>query len=340
MIKNIKLLIVGAGRMGIRHAIGAASSSNVEKITIIDIFEDALENAKNQLINQDDFSKFTFCPLEYLDSCVGYNTVIIATTAQNRISICKKVVQIGCENILIEKPLGQNITEVLELVDFFKTTKAKAYVNLNMRLYPDFIKLKNDLQDLPQFEGELNITINTGTIGIGANGIHYLDYLIFLLDSDEVKLITCQIDEKNIPSARGTQFNDYGGWCVLEFYKKNKKVGTSFLSMSSSSTVFGGFDIVGTHGRITINESSGQRIDYIRDNKSTMPINRYHADYLEPFSTKIHSPALSDLTKKWIEGLLKGEDVLPNLDKSLLAHKIMFEWLSNSKTKVDNFPIT
>ena len=340
MTKSINLLIVGAGRMGIRHAIGAASVLNVEKIAIFDISESALDNAKKQLINLDDYSKFTFYTLEYLDSCIGYDVAIIATTAQGRISICEKVVRTGCENILIEKPLGQNINEVLELVDFFKTTKSKAFVNLNMRLYPDFIKLKHDLQHFPQFKGEINITLNTGTIGIGANGIHYLDYLIFLLNADEVKLITCQIDEKNIPSARGAQFNDYGGWCVLEFFVNSKKVGTSFLSMSSASTVFGGFDIVGTHGRITINESSGQRIDYMRDNNSTMPINRYHADYLDPVSSKIYSPALSELTKKWIQGLLKGEAVLPKLEESLLAHKVMFEWLSHSKMKVDNFPIT
>lgn len=46
MTKSIKLLIVGAGRMGIRHAIGAAFVPNVEKIAIFDISENALDNAK------------------------------------------------------------------------------------------------------------------------------------------------------------------------------------------------------------------------------------------------------------------------------------------------------
>jgi predicted dehydrogenase len=337
----MKILIVGAGRMGIRHAIGASLVSNVENIILVDISENALENSKNQLLNQEGFQKFSFINLNDLESFESnYDVGIIATTAQDRLLICEKVVNAGCKNILIEKPLGQNISEVSRLANFFKSTNSKSYVNLNMRLYPDYIKLKHDLNNTPQFFGEKIITLNTGTLGIGANGIHYLDYLIFLLDAEDVKIIACNIDNEYIPSARGSQFKDFGGWCLLEFFSKNIKVGTAFISMSANSTVFGGFDIVSSHGRITINESNGIRMDYLRDGNSIMPMNRYHADYLEPISSKFSSPSLSDLTSNWINSLSNGNPILPNLEESLLAHKVMFEWLSKSYINGNNFPIT
>ena len=336
----MKILIIGAGRMGLRHAIGVSNATNVEKITIVDVSEDALKNAKVHLSDSTNYQKFTFRTSDYLDSNNNYDVGIIATTAQDRLSICKKVVRFGCEYILIEKPLGQNLSDVIRLVDFFKTTSAKAFVNLNMRLYPDYLKLKNDIKNFSQFNGEKTITINTGTLGIGANGIHYLDYLIFLLDADEVKLISGKIDKEKIPSARGPQFNDFGGCCLLEFYANEIKVGTAFISMSANSTVFGGIDIVSSHGRITINESSGKRIDYLRDSNSDMPMNRYHADYLKPLTYDFSSPPLSDLTKNWINSLSNKKSVLPNLEESILAHQIMFEWLSKDKSEDNHFPIT
>ena len=342
MIKSqkMKILIIGGGRMGIRHAIGISTCDFIDLITIVDISEESLEIAKEQLCKLDNYRKFSFHVLEYLSTCKDYDIGILATTAQNRITLCKQLVIAGCKSILIEKPLGQSFQEVLELIAYTKTIESKVYVNLNMRLYPDFVKLKKDLNSKNQFSSPRTITINTGSLGIGANGIHYLDYLIFLYDADEVRVIDSFIDEETIPSARGMQFSDFGGWCLLEFFQNMKSIGKSFLSISSRSTVFGGWDILCTHGRITINESNGKRVDYLRKDNSTMPMNRYHADYLEPVISDFASPFLGDLTKFWVESIYKGNSLLPEIENTILPHKIMFEWLAKSKLFTNIFPIT
>jgi predicted dehydrogenase len=336
----MRVLIIGAGRMGIRHALGIASASQVQEVALADISIAAINNAKEQVNNITEAGKFSYHLLEDFNDLKGFDIGIVAATASDRIGLCQKVVQAGCKYILVEKPLGQSMSEVYELIAFFRKSDTMAFVNLNMRVYPDSLKLKNDLENFPQFQGKKSITINTGTVGIGANGIHYLDYLFFLTNADSAKLLSADIDTTTIPSARGPQFKDFGGWCVISLSKENNEVAKVYISVNPESTVFGGWDIVGPHGRITINECANKRLDYLRKPESNMPIQRYNADYVQPIETIFDSPRLGDLTRLWIEGLVKGEMLLPSLEESLPSHELMFAWLSKSKEFKDTFPIT
>ncbi len=338
----MKLIIQGAGRMGIRHAQGISTISQVTELCIVDKFDAALENAKEALKNTPIFSRTSFLLADDLPtSDKQFDVAILAATSQNRKESCSTLIAKGVKHILVEKPLGQSMAEVHELVDFFESNRGvKAYVNLNMRLYESFIRLKKDLHSLPQFTGYKTITVNTGTIGIGANGIHYLDLLYFLFDADKSVVKASEIDSQLVPSARGSEFADFGGWAVIEFYKNLEKLGNALISISARSTVFGGWDIVGTHGRITLNEIQQKRVDILRKPDSTMPINRYAADYMEPVISKIESPFLGDLTVIWLQQLIAGRAVLPEVKESLKVHQLMFDWLSASPTHQNHFPIT
>ena len=326
--------------MGQRHAIGIAQIPELEKIVLTDISDSALLNAQENLKSNSNNQKFFFQKMQDFSHEDHFDIGIISATAQNRLSLCEFAVKTKCKFVLVEKPVGQSLTEVKKLINYFKEKETHAFVNLNMRLYPDSLKLKNDLNSKPQLKGIKNITVNTGTVGIGANGIHYLDYLFFLTDADDARIISAEIDDTIIPSARGIQFKDFGGRCILKFYKNQHLVANVFLSISSQSTVFGGWDIVCPNGRITINESNGRRTDYIRKAESEMPIQRYNADYLPPVESLFESPFLGDLTKLWVEGLMHNEFLLPHIDDALLSHKLMFDWLSYSKNYSDVFPIT
>jgi predicted dehydrogenase len=336
----MKVLIIGAGRMGMRHAVGIAPIKAITQITLADISENAISSAKDQLRNNTDVIKFSFISFEEINSLEGFDYGIISATASNRIGLCEKAIRSGCKTILVEKPLGQSLAEVNELIEYFAKTEIKAFVNLNMRVYPDSAKLKHDLNTLQQFKGKKSITINTGTVGIGANGIHYLDYLFFLTDADTAKIVAADIDPVTIPSARGPQFKDFGGWCMIDLSRNGEELAKAYVSIDPESTVFGGWDIIGPHGRITINESNGKRIDYLRKENSEMPIQRYNADYMQPEESVFDSPMLGDLTRLWINGMINGEYLLPSLEEVLPSHKLMFEWLQHSKEFQDVFPIT
>lgn len=338
----MKLVIIGVGRMGMRHALGASKVKNIEKIYLVDINNQALDSAKQYVQEKlDSNTIFSYSLLEdFFAENIHFDTAIIATTADSRLEIIKECVNKNCQNILVEKPLGQSREEIFALYEACKYLDVDISVNLNMRLYKFIQELKSDLLQLPQFQGEKTITLNTGTIGIGANGIHYLDLLFFLLDADEATVVGGEIDEHIIPSGRGAQFGDHGGWCAIKFYKAGQYLGKALLSISAHSTVFGGWDFVGPHGRIRINEIEGTRVDILRKPESELPIYRYAADYLPPITKKIESPFLDTLTEKWLNELIQGNNILPSIEASLKVHELMFDWLEKNAKEQLEFRIT
>ncbi len=326
--------------MGMRHAIGAAKNENIEKILILDINENALENAKDQLTNEKLISKFIFGLTADLEEIpFTAQVAIIASPAKDRQALCNQMIKKGINEILVEKPLGQSYEEVVALADFIDGTGVNAYVNLNMRLYDSFISLKHDFQNVKQLNGYKIISINTGSIGIGANGIHYLDMLYFLFDADAAKIVAGEIEKQALPSGRGPEYGDFGGWCTIKFFKDNQEVGRAHLSITAQSSVFGGWDIIAPYGHIIVDEIAQKRVDTIRNEDSKMPIQRYGADYEAPVSRDFISPFLGDLTSIWIDSIADGKSSLPNITESLKVHQLMFDWLSLS---VDHkfFPIT
>jgi len=338
----MKLLIVGSGRMGIRHLIGALDSNIINSIDLFDINQTALDNAKIQL--QENFRNNIVNYIqgdsvgEINDHC---DIAIVSSTANNREKILEKVIELGAKHVLIEKPLGQSLEEVMNLLNFCNNfPEVKFNVNLNMRLYPGFIKLKYDLDALKQTLGLKTISVNTGSLGIGANGIHYLDLLFFLFGANRYELCYAEIDETILPSGRGVDFADFGGSAVVKFFDNEKYLGKSMMSISSESTVFGGWEIVAPHARITIDELKSLRINHYRDVLSNLPINRYAAEYLPSVEEFFEAPSLSSITTVWLNEIFDKNDVLPSVKDSLLAHELMFEWLEKSNNYSMLFPIT
>lgn len=331
----MKNLIIGAGKMGIRHAQGVKSLAETTAVTMADISKDALENAMKAI----DDSRFSYKLINELKD-EEFDFCIIAATASGRNELLQLARQVKSKHILVEKPLGQSMQQVLDLKQYVDENALNCYVNLNMRLYESFIILKNDLQKIPQLQGNKTITINTGTLGIGANGIHYLDLFYFILNANSAELVAAEIDDALIPSGRGAAFGDFGGWAVIKFYRDKVYQGKVLLSMASDSTVFGSWEIVAPNGRIYFNEVEGKRVDTFRKEDSQLPVNRYFGDYLPPVESNISSPFLGDLTAIWIKGLLEGKSLLPKIDESIKVHELLFAWLAKSNQYKKKFPIT
>jgi len=332
----MKVLIIGAGRMGIRHAQGIVNNESISVICITDISDDALENADKQINN----SKVTYCLNDKIEE-TNFDICIIASTANNRIGQLSFIKNFKPKHILVEKPLGQSLDEVNTLNQFVIENNLNCAVNLNMRLYDCFNELKHNLNTKSQLIGKKTITINTGTLGIGANGIHYLDLLYFILEANTASIVSANINEQLVPSARGKSFGDFGGWAVINFYKNSIEVGTVLISISNVSTAFGSWEILAPNGRVWFNEVEQKCVYSLRKEYSELPINRYYGDYLPIIEEKFEGPFLGDLTNKWITNIATtGESNLPTISDSLPVHELMFNWLSFSKTHKEKFPIT
>lgn len=326
--------------MGIRHAEGVLEVDSVEKVCLTDISESSLDNARSQLEIHQGKRKLEFAKSG--ENKGQYDIVIVASTASDRLGICEYAMNFNPKYILVEKPLGQSYKEVEKIVHLFRGKNVGVSVNLNTRMFDYINVLKSDLDTYPQFKGTKQVNYNGGTVGIGANGVHYIDLLFYLFGANRAELVAAEIEPDLIPSGRGAEFKDFGGWgCIKFFNEYDNYLGRSIISLSSTSTVFGGWDIIGSNGRIRINELEGQRVDILRDPNSTLPINRYAGDYLPPVYHTIHTPFLGDLTKKWIESLISDNiSLLPSIEESLKVHRILFDWLAFSSMYHERFPIT
>ena len=327
--------------MGQRHASGALAVNAVEKLIVTDINAAALETAKNNLNSNAQAGKVSYyLNDDFFKANFKTDVVIMASTAANRIGDCEKVIQMNPKAILLEKPLGQSLKEVEDLIALFESHNIKTFVNLNTRLYPSFIKLKSDIKALPQFKGFAEVTVSTGTIGIGANGIHYIDLMRFLFDADTIEFVAGEIDEQIIPSGRGPQFCDFGGWCVLKYKKGSEVKAKVHFSLSAHSTSLGTMNFTFPHARVIVDEFEQKRYNKYRKAESEMPLQRYAADYQTQEEEIFTSPDLKELTTHWLQNLSDGKMVLPDLKESIESHKAMFTWLSKSKTHKNIFPVT
>lgn len=342
MISKTSVAVIGAGRMGLRHCNGVLESNLVNELYVVDINEASLSNAREQL-KKHETQKINYLLLDnFLKLSNSIEIIILASTAGDRIGLSNQLLKFNTRYFLIEKPLGQSMEEVNQLLNFFeKQNNCKAFVNLNTRLYPSYIRLKSDLKSLPQFNGPLTISINTGTVGIGANGIHYIDLLKYLTDASHIKIKHASIDDFVIPSGRGKEFGDFGGYAILEYLNsKSELLATAHLILGSQTTVLGPWEIVGPHGRILIDEFEQTRFNKYRKADSELPVNRYAGDYL-PMETEVFEiPFLNDLTKHWFIQLNNGEYILPTLSETKIVHATLFDWLNQSSKYKNNFPIT
>jgi predicted dehydrogenase len=342
--KGMKILIVGAGRMGMRHAEGALLNGNISEISLTDISEKSLDFAAKTFGSRKNNKVFRFIKSGLSkDLSIDHEIVIISSTAEDRLNTIRSVLGKNTKYLLLEKPLGQSLKEVEDIVDFLKLKHPhiKSYVNLSKRLSPSVIELKKDLNSLPQFSGHKTITLNTGALGIGANGIHYLDLFFYLLNGEQAKLECAEIEDSTIQSGRGPQFADFGGWAVIKFYDCNDQyTGKALISITSDSSLAGAIEIVGAHGRILFDEIRETRIDTLRNVESKFPIHRYHADYMPDKVYHLKDLSIPELTSQWIDDIAQGNERLPNLRESIKAHRLMFEWLSYSKKFKEKFPIT
>lgn len=338
----MKVVIIGAGRMGIRHAQGIETVPQVSELCLVDISENSLMNAAQIFANSANVNKIKFClSTDFSENSNQYDVAVIASTAGDRLETLSTIISKNVKHVLLEKPLGQSLEEVLKIKTFLSQyPDVKSYVNFAMRLNPSLIELKNDLNSFPQMVGPKTITINMGAIGIGSNGVHYLDMCYFLFNANKAKIVAAEIEENLILSGRGPQFNDFGGWGVINYYKDEEYVGKLILSISSISTAFGAFEIVGTHGRIHYDDVREIRTDSLRNEDSELPMYRYHGDYVQDITKKVTSAPLSQLTKYWLENVIEGKDVLPSVENSINIHELLFDWLSKSTTHSKIFPIT
>lgn len=300
MKRRKKAAIIGFGGMGQRHYM-AYSRIGVDVVAISDWDPSKVKTILPDFDHKHTYSRAT----DLLERESGNIDILsVVTNGPTHAEITMRGSDAGIKNILCEKPMATNLKDAESVKDTCARNKTRLAVNHIRRWSPEYTRLKEMIRS--GVIGDIrHLYFSCGSTGIGNFAIHFFDTARYLTGS-EPAWIAGFLDQTGTPNPRGSSFVDPGGYGVIVF-----KDGTRFFFDTSEDTgVQYSFQIVGTHGRIVIDELNDSwqiRARSVDDRE--MPLTRYGtAMPIVPFMSG--SPFdIVDLTSKAMVELLSGKPV-------------------------------
>ncbi len=190
-----KIAIIGAGQLGSRHLQGLAKTNISCLVEVVEPFEGARITAKqrfeeipsNEKIEKLDFYENISKLSNELD------LVVIATNADVRFKVITELLKNKeVENLVLEKVLFQKISDYKEIKQLLEQTNTKCWVNHPRRMFPFYKNLKEELSN----NKNIHFCISGGSWGLGCNGLHFLDCIEYLSNTQNIELDTRYLNKK------------------------------------------------------------------------------------------------------------------------------------------------
>jgi len=315
----LKILLVGAGRMGQRHLVGM--SSVVEHCCIVDPRAMNAPDLAKTIKSSGMEGRFNVVrSFDEIDPGTTFDAAILSATANGRLNRLKKVIELGVSNVLVEKPLEQSREAYESIVELVKSSCVDVRCNLVRRTLEFY-------EDIRKEGGPFVITVNAGANGLACNGIHWIDFAVNFSRAREGRLLYGEVDTTPIESGRGKEFRDYGGRGLFAFDDGSRL----FISSSATSSAPESAIITQPHHQCIIDKLGDAGIMYSRMPESDKPPYLYGQDYQRNLVVQNETIDFPSITKTWIGSILSGGPcVLPTLDDSALAYRLLYDLLETS----------
>lgn len=312
MEQNKTAYLSALGSMGRRHLIGLVKAG-----FDVDAFDPNIE-AQKQAFQELRKNQLEVRKLRITEQIKDkYDVAIFAETAPSRLKNFNKFINISNANkYFLEKPISANPEEAKIFYQLAreKGIDNKIQVNMIRRAWPHIRKIN----DFCKNEEYFVITVNGGAVGLGCNGIHFLDNFILFSQEETPQIKWVKLNATKVKSGRGEEFEDYGGDFVLE---TSRGVLLGSLSSYSSSNI--SMSIKGKNSLIIIDYQQKKWKIYKKNNDSKLPLHRYGADYSIFVDEDLKIPNTSQITADWANGVIS----LPDLKLSMNSHLTLFELL-------------
>lgn len=207
--KKIKLLIVGLGSIGKKHATNAAALDNVEAAVF-----DSAPGVAQQIGDDLDLTYFNewSTALDW-----SPEAAVVAVPTHLHISVASELLKAGA-HVLVEKPLSDRLSGVKDFLTLAQEKQRMVYVVCNMRFHPAIRAVYDSLHKVgkPLFArahyGNYLPDMRPGADyralycarremggGVILDGIHEVDYLSwFFGDVDAVSCVSAKLSELDI----------------------------------------------------------------------------------------------------------------------------------------------
>tara|TARA_B110000285_G_scaffold147668_1_gene164852 strand:+ start:848 stop:1798 length:951 start_codon:yes stop_codon:yes gene_type:complete len=207
-LKN--LLIIGLGRLGVRHLQGMLNSGIAAHIYCIDIYKRSIEDAKEKASEVSHGSELIYSP--ELPEGKQIDLAIIATNSSERFDLSKKLLESNeVRHLILEKVVFTNPNEYSTFSKLLKTQNTACYVNHVRRLFPHYQKLKDQLQTTVPIYG----SVSGSGWGLASNTLHFIDLFQFLTGSIAIEINTKGL--KDFFPAKRKGYDEISGLLEVKF---------------------------------------------------------------------------------------------------------------------------
>lgn len=308
-----KAYLSGLGMMGRRHLLGLLRAgfdvvASDTRASSVDAAKAAIEAAKLPL------DRFRVA-----DPSGKFDVAVFSETATSRFENVSAFLKNNfAKRYLLEKPLTSDQATLDRFSAAFKNTDSEVCVNFPRRTWAISPRLK-ELCGASTFS---QYTVTGGAAGFGCNGIHYLDFWLYLLGMPkDVKVLSSTLSDVSVASGRGAEFQDLGGSFLVTCSK-----GSFFCSLGAESSAPPTVSLRGDHFICWVDEADLNFKLKARRKDSVKPNYLYGHDYETVDQGTLALMPLDQVTEGWAAGRI----ALPTLSTGLDAHRLLFGILEAS----------
>ena len=304
---NMRIGIVGFGKMGMLHGALLNSIEGVEIAAIADTSKMVLRAFKSVLPHIKYFSSYE----AMLDQC-SLDAVIISTPSFSHIPIAKYAANRDV-NIFIEKPMSSNLEQAVGLYELLKEKPLVCMIGFSSRYIPTFVKGKEIIEsnilgkidsvkaqayiaDVFTKQGgwRYNKSLSGGGVLIDV-GVHMIDLLCWYFGKiGSVRGSIKSIYSENVEDEANTHLNFKNGLGV-GFDCSWSKVGYRKLYLK--------MEIVGEKGEMIITDQNVTRKLYNSDDAESDSVTLNYADLYEGYYIDLGEPQYSVQMTKFTENV-------------------------------------
>ncbi|MBL18559.1 MAG: LmbZ [Flavobacteriaceae bacterium] len=315
------IAIIGCGLIGKKRGLSALELNKDIKY-VYDLKKDSAKNLAKEL---------SAIPVNQIKEIFDDNSIdlVVISTSHNVLHEIAEMAIKSNKNVLIEKPSGINLSEVLNLREISKASKSKIKIGFNYRFHPAILKSK----ELIQLGMIGDVTHIRARHGHGARYGYESEWRCNkelsgggeLLDQGSHIIDLCNMFIKGLNLKYSSTQNYF--WnvsvednCFLALENDEKQMSWIHVSWTEWKNLFS-FEIFGKYGKISIEGLGGSY------GVETLKFYKMSSEMGPPY-TKIYEYPQKD--KSWIEELKEFElsinenrDASGNLDDAINVWKII-----------------
>lgn len=300
MAERKKAAIIGFGGMGQRHYT-AYQKIGVDVVAISDWKPEVVP----KVLPAFDPSHIYGSHRELLEKeRDNLDIVSVVTNGPTHAQVAIDCAEAGIRNVLCEKPMATNLADARRVIEACSRNNTRLAVNHIRRWSLNYRRLK-EMIDGGVIGDVRHLYFSCGSTGVGNFAIHFFD-TVRMLTGSEPAWITGFLDTTGTPNPRGKAFVDPGGYGIIRFENGCR----FFFDTSEDTGVQYSFQIVGTQGRIIIDElNDSWQIRARKTADRQVPFTRYGTDMDPVAFASTGKFDIVELTSKAQAELLSGKPV-------------------------------